>query len=261
MSGTGGDGAGQVRRAPGVQSVDRVLDILETLAAQPRPMGISEIARETGLAQGTVHRLLSSLVSRGYVRRDADRRYGIGMAAAALADSARITLVAGAEPLLRDLVTACGETANLALLDGDQMVYAAQAPSPHTLRIFAEVGRRVPLHCTAVGKAALSTLPTERAAALLRRRPLESRTTHTLASVEAVLEDVASIQARGYAIDEQEQELGVRCLAAPLTGLAGIPAAVSVSAPTERLGLERVEEVGAQVSAVARRLVEVVSAG
>lgn len=253
--------AASSRRGTGVQSVDRVLDILECLATQPRPMGISEIARETGLAQGTVHRLLASLVSRGYVRRDVDRRYGIGMAAAGLADSARNGLIAGAEPVLRDLVDTTGETANLALLDGDQMVYAAQAPSPHTLRIFAEVGRRVPLHCTAVGKAALATLPDARGQALLARRPLEARTEHTLTTVEAVMSDVGRVRDLGHAVDEQEQEIGVRCIAAPLTGLAGITAAVSVSAPTERLPEDAVRTVARAVRRAADRLAEAITAG
>lgn len=221
-------------RPRGVQSVDRALDVLEVLAARPGTLGVTEIAREVGLAQGTVHRLLVALVARGWVRQDPGRRYGVGPAAMRLGDASQRELGAVAAPALRAAVQSTGETANLAVLEGRAMVYVAQAPSPHTLRIFAEVGRRVPLHSTAVGKVALAGLQPDAATALLAGRELEPRTPHTLPNVSAVCAELERVREQGYALDDEEQELGVRCVAVPVP-LEGLSVALSVSGPTERM--------------------------
>jgi IclR family transcriptional regulator, acetate operon repressor len=218
-----------------VQSVDRVVDILETLAGSPAPLGVTEVARQVGLPQASTHRLLTALTSRGYARQDADRRYAVGAAALRLADRAYRELGAVATPYLTEAVRRTGETANLAVLEGGTVVYVAQSPSPHTLRIFAEVGRRVPVHSTAVGKVALAGLPPGQARRVLATQPLEARTPHTLTSTVAVLDAVARAGAEGYALDDEEQELGVRCLAVPVTHAGDLPVALSVSAPAERM--------------------------
>ena len=127
-----------------VQSVDRALALLEALAAAGNPLGVGEVADLTGLPQGTVHRLLQTLQQRGYVRRDRARKYSLGTGAIRLADAAQRALARSARPHLAELVRLSGETANLAVLEGDDVVYVAQIPSPHTLRMFAEVGRHVP---------------------------------------------------------------------------------------------------------------------
>src|SRR5690606_16342841 len=145
---------------PGVQSVDRALDLLEALEPGVA-LGVSDIARRAHLPTGTAHRLLGTLVARGYVRRDAERRYAPGPAALRLADVAQRELATVARRHLTRLVDVVGETANLAVLEGALMAYVAQVPSPHTLRIFAAVGRRVPVYSTAVGKAVLAALPEE----------------------------------------------------------------------------------------------------
>lgn len=228
-------------RARGVQSVDRALDVLELLAAAPGPLGVTEVAREVGLAPGTAHRLLGALVGRGWVRQDEGRRYAVGPAARRLGDAAAGRLAALAAPSLRAAVEATGETANLAALEGSVMVYLAQSPSPHTLRIFAEVGRRVPLHSTAVGKVVLAGLGPAALGALLDRvGPLPApRTPHTLATVEDLGAELDRVRGQGYALDDEEQELGVRCVAVPVGAGPGADLALSVSGPTERLTRER----------------------
>lgn len=224
-----------------VQSVGRALDILEALA-DAAPLGVVELARQVGLAQGTTHRLLATLAERGYVRQDGERRYHLGLAGARLADGAQRDLAALARPALAGVVEQVGETANLAVLDGAGMTYVAQAPSPHTLRIFAEVGRRVPIHSTAVGKAVLAALEDGVRDALLTGLTLEGRTPYTLTSVESLRAALQNVRAQGFAVDEQEQELGVRCVAVALPGGLGGPgvsAAISVSGPAERFTIER----------------------
>jgi IclR family acetate operon transcriptional repressor len=143
-----------------------------------------------------------------------------------------------------------GETANLAVLEGDDVVYIAQVSSPHTLRMFAEVGRHVPPHSTAVGKVLLAGLPREEALAILGRAGLPERTPATitrLATFEAELDRVAE---QGWAVDEEEQETGVRCVAVPVG-----PAAMSLSGPAERFAGSAVPGLVGSMRAVARAFV------
>jgi IclR family transcriptional regulator, acetate operon repressor len=227
----------EVSRSPGsVQAVDRALALLETLAAAGAPLGIGEVVERTGLAQATVHRLLQSLQQRGYVRRVGARKYAVGTAALRLGDAAQRSLARSVRPLLAGLVEASGETANLAVLEGDDVVYVAQVPSPHTLRMFAEVGRHVPPHSTAVGKVLLAALPREQALALLGRTGLPSRTPATLTDLAGFEQELDAVHANGWAADEEEQETGVRCVAVPLCDDDGVVAAVSLSGPAERFG-------------------------
>jgi IclR family acetate operon transcriptional repressor len=217
-----------------VQVVDRALDVLEALAAAGGPVGVGELGERTGLPQGTVHRILRSLQERGYVRRDASRKYSVGTAAVRLADAAQRSLARTARPYLAELVAISGETANLAVLEGIDVVYVAQVSSPHTLRMFAEVGRHVPPHSTAVGKVLLAAMPREEARGILRRTGLAARTAATitdLADLEAELDLVA---AQAWAADEEEHEAGIRCVAVPIGGEGPTLAAMSVSGPAER---------------------------
>lgn len=240
-------------RPPGVQSVDRTLDILELLASSPEPVGVTEVSRRLGLAQGTAHRLLGTLVQRGWARHDTGRRYAVGPAAMRVGDAAYRALGSSAGPVLRDAVQATGETANLAVLEGTQMVYVAQAPSPHTLRIFAEVGRRVPLHSTAVGKVALARMAPATRRALLGSGPLPSRTPHTVTAPDRLDTHLARVHEQGFALDDEEQELGVRCVAVPVP-LAGLEVSLSVSGPTERMTPEAARAAVPALQRLARLL-------
>jgi IclR family acetate operon transcriptional repressor len=227
------------RSAGSVQSVDRALSLLEELAVAEAPMGVGQLAERTGLPQGTAHRLLHGLLLRGYVRHDASRKYSVGTAALRLGDAAQRSLTRSVRPYLAELVDASGETANLAVLEGDDVVYVAQVPSPHTLRMFAEVGRHVPPHSTAVGKVLLAALPRERAFSILRRTGLPRRTPTTITSLDELGRELDSVRERGWAADEEEQEAGVRCVAVPVGSVhEGDPvvAAVSLSGPAERFG-------------------------
>ena len=118
-----------------------------------------------------------------------------------------------ATPYLAGLVDKFGETTNMAMLEGDAAVYVAQVPSPRAMRMFTEVGRFVMPHCTGVGKAMLSTLPDDEVRALLGRTGMPPRTEHTITSPDAMVAALGEVREQGYAIDDGEQELGVRCVA------------------------------------------------
>jgi IclR family acetate operon transcriptional repressor len=239
------------RPAGPVQSVDRALALLEVLARAEAPVGVGELAERTGLAQATAHRLLRGMQMRGYVRHDVSRKYSVGTAALRLGDAAQRSLARSAQPYLAELVELSGETANLAVLEGDDVVYVAQVSSPHTLRMFAEVGRHVPPHSTAVGKVLLAAMPRERALSLLRRTGLPRRTPATVTDLDAMAAELDAVLRQGWAADEGEQESGVRCVAVPVGSGDQVLAAVSLSGPAERFtggGDPRLVETMRQVS-------------
>ncbi|MFF5211864.1 IclR family transcriptional regulator [Streptosporangium sp. NPDC000396] len=219
----------------GVQSVDRTLDVLEALAEQGGEAGLSEIAVRTGLPYGTIHRLLRTLLARGYVRQESDRRYALGGALVRLGGVAERMVGAWAQPYLAKMVELSGETANLAVLEGDFVVYVAQVPSPRRLRMFAEVGRRVLPHSTAVGKVLMADRADSEVTSLIGRTGMPRRTSNTITDLPAMLAELERVRERGYAMDLGEEELGVHCLAVGVHDGARTVAAMSVSGPAERI--------------------------
>ncbi|MGW7479963.1 IclR family transcriptional regulator [Nonomuraea muscovyensis] len=218
-----------------MQSVERALDVLEALAEHGGEAALSEIAARTGLPYGTIHRLLQTLLTRGYVRQESDRRYALGAGLVRLGGVAEGMVGTWARPHLAKMVELSGETANLAVLEGDFIVYVAQVPSPRRLRMFAEVGRRVLPHSTAVGKVLLAGRAAEEAVTLLERTGMPRRTPNTITETRAMLAELALVRDRGYALDLGEEELGVHCLAVPVHDGERVVAAMSVSGPAERI--------------------------
>jgi IclR family acetate operon transcriptional repressor len=218
-----------------VQSVERALDVLEALAEHGGEAGLSEIAARTGLPYGTIHRLLQTLLARGYVRQESDRRYALGGGLVRLGGIAESMVGVWAQPYLTKMVELSGETANLAVLEGDFVVYVAQVPSPRRLRMFAEVGRRVLPHSTAVGKVLLAGRPAADAVAVFERTGMPRRTPNTFTDLTSMRAELDLVRARGYAMDLGEEELGVHCLAVPVWDGGRVVAAMSVSGPAERI--------------------------
>lgn len=218
-----------------VQSVERALDVLEALAEHGGEAALSEIAARTGLPYGTIHRLLRTLLARGYVRQESDRRYALGGGLVRLGGIAESMVGVWAQPYLAKMVELSGETANLAVLEGDFIVYVAQVPSPRRLRMFAEVGRRVLPHSTAVGKVLLAGRPAAEAMAVFERTGMPRRTPNTITDLPAMLAELGAVKARGYAMDLGEEELDVHCLAVPVLDGERVVAAMSVSGPAGRI--------------------------
>jgi IclR family acetate operon transcriptional repressor len=222
------------RRTGGVQSIGRAFAVLELIAAHGGAMGLSRLAGLSGLPLPTLHRLARTLVDLGYLRQEPSRQYALGPRLLLLAESSSTMFNSLALPHLRNLVDELGETANLAMLDGDQVAYVAQAPGRHSMRMFTEVGRRVQPHCTAVGKALLASSSDDDVRALLRRTGLPRHTPHTMTDPDVFLAALHGVRASGYALDEGEQEVGVRCVAVAVPDTA-IRLAVSVSGPAPRM--------------------------
>ena len=240
-----------------MQSVDRALQLLEVLAHGGGRLPITELAARTGLSLGTVHRLLASLAARGYVRQEPDRRYALGTALLPLGDAATRLLSSWALPYLSQLAEQCGETANLAVLEDDHVIYVAQAPGRHRMRMFTEVGRRVLPHSTAVGKVLLAWQDPDHVRRIVTRLGLPGHTPRTLTSLAAFGEELAVVRERGWAVDDEEEELGVRCMAVPVGPGEGAVAALSVSGPASRVSAGQpdvVEALRAVAGELARTL-------
>ncbi len=229
------------------------MQLLEHLADAGGSMRLADIEAVAALPLPTIHRLLRSLARNGYVQQEPSKRYALGPRLIRLGETAGRAWGAWAKPLLVELVAQVGETANLAVLEGDKVVYVAQVPSPHLMRMFTEVGRRLPVHSTGVGKALLSQLSDEQISGLLARTGMPVQTPHTLTDPRALMDQLALVRTRGWAVDDAEQELGVRCVAAPIV-TGSVRAAVSVSGPSGRLTAELVDQIGPVLARTAHLL-------
>ncbi|MBY3553662.1 IclR family transcriptional regulator [Modestobacter lapidis] len=223
-----------------MQSIGRALQMLEVIADAGGQMSLSELASVTGMPVPTIHRILRTLVDCGYVRQLPNRRYALDARLIPLGEAASAMLGQWARPVLAELVEALGETANLAVFDGDLVMYTCQVPSKHSMRMFTEVGRRVFAHSTGAGKALLSQLSDEEVRNLVGRTGLPAETPNTITDVDVLSAQLQTIREQGYAMDEGEQEVGVRCVAVPVQG-AATRLSVSVSGPEPRMTPELVE--------------------
>jgi IclR family acetate operon transcriptional repressor len=226
----------------GVQSIARAFYLLELISAAGGEVTISELADRSALPLPTIHRIIRTLITSGYVIQQPSRRYALGPRLIGLGETASRVLGAWVRPRLTNLMEAVGETANMAILDGDKAVYIAQVPSKHSMRMFTEVGRRVDLHCTGVGKALLAQLPPPTALEIIRQTGMPARTKHSITDPDELMNALDQARERGYVIDDGEQEIGVRCVAVPVPGAPTLTT-ISVSGPETRLTPEVIEHV------------------
>ncbi len=236
-----------------VQSITRMFDVFEALALAEEELSLTRLHAQLNLPLPTLHRLLHVLVERGYVEQNDDsRRYGPGLRILEIAEAAkrnsRFDLCRVVRPFLQRLTDDSGESSNLVIRHNTKVVYVEQVPSPRSVRMFTQVGHRAPLYCTGAGKAILSCLSTEHLDAYVATVQLERLTPQTLASREDLVQEIVNVRHHGFAVDNEEFEIGVRCVAAPIVDPAGrCVAAISVSGPTTRMTRRRAEELGPQV--------------
>jgi IclR family transcriptional regulator, KDG regulon repressor len=230
-----------------VQSIVRALTLMEALGDSRGEIGIADLSKRVGLHISTTHRILGTLIDRGYARQNPDTgRYALGAEALHLADSylGQVDLRRVARPILERLSHGTGETANLVILDGREALYLDKAESAQTLRIFSRIGHRAPLHCTAVGKVLLAYRSAAEANALLGSGPMEALTKHTITSPSQLRRELDKVRDQGFAMDREECEEETCCIAVPIHNARGaVEAALSVSAPAVRLTPRRMEEL------------------
>ncbi len=251
-------GPSRPERRGQVQALQRALRILTTLADSHEGLGLREVAEIVGLPPSTTHRLLTTLESARFVRYDANeglwqigvQAFVVGCAFARNRDLLRI-----ARPYMRRLMEASGETTNLYIEDEGEAVCIGQVESRHFVRAIARPGGRVRLHASAAGKALLAFRDEPELAVVLRRHGLERFTEYTIDRPARLREHLAQVRARGFAVDDEENALGVRCVAAPLFDEDGrAVAAISVSGPKSRLDDARLEALGPRVRQIAEAI-------
>ncbi len=251
--GTAGDGtAGQV------QSVTRALNILKRLSEQEYGLSLSDLAQSVGLAQSTTHRLLTTLQAERFVRFDTARGvWTVGVQSFIVGNSfiRSRNLVAIAYPFMQQLMEETEETANLAVENDGVAVYLAQIECAQVMRAFVVPGSQAPLHCSGVGKALLAAQPEATMAKLVRRRGLSQVTRNTITSPAALRDELAVCRVKGYAYDDEEQAIGLRCVASVVFDEFARPlAALSVSGPKARIDDDRLPVIGVAVKAMAGRI-------
>jgi DNA-binding IclR family transcriptional regulator len=232
------------------------LALVEHVADSDRPLRLVDLVEASGLPRPTVLRLLDVLCRAEVLRTDSGGAYGLGPRVAAWGQSFldRLDLRAQAADLMEELVEISGETCFLGVLDGRQVLYVAAVNSPKPVRPAARPGHRNPLHCTGIGKVLLSGLDDDGVREHLAG-PLERRTENTLTDPAALLDQVALVRRRGFAVDEIENEEGVRCVAAPVRDHTGVVVAgLSVSAPAYRFSTEDVHRLAPDVLRVTTEL-------
>ena len=231
--------------------------MLEALASRRGATGISDLAQVVGLHVSTVHRLLATLVDRGYVRQDPDSsRYHLGARVFGLANAAdvHLDLRLVARPYLERMMRNSGETANLVTSNETEVVYLDQVASMHLVKMFTTPGLRAPLYCTGTGKVMLAHRASEDAEIVLAA-PMRRYTPRTIVTRAALENELATIRKQGFCIDNEEMEEGVRCLAVPIFDRrSACVGAMSVSGPTTRMTPERVEKLAPIAKAIALEL-------
>ena len=233
-------------RSYNVRAVERAVQVLLAFDDEHAEQGVSDIAQTTGLPKATAHRIMMTLFNTGFLERMADGekfRLGLPLVGLGLGALRRLDVRRAARPYMQRLVDDLQEICTLGVFDRGQVLYVEVVHSPHSLTIAARVGRHLAAHCTASGKVLLAFLPAEVAESVLRSS-LEAYTEKTITSPERLREELEAVRQRGYAIADEELEVGVWAISAPIRDIdRNVVAAMSVPFPTNRLDPERIPEI------------------
>lgn len=246
---------GQEFRLP---SVDRAMSLFELLANAQRGMTLSELSRKLNIPKSTTHYLIHTLVTRGYVQRGADGRHyllGLRLSDVASASAAELNLRTMATPFLRQMAARLNLTSTATVLRGAEGVIVARIESFQDTGGGAWIGRHVDLHCTAQGKALISTLAEEHLDRLFAGRELAHYTSKTISSLTSLKAHLTQVRANGFALNDEEQVIGLRAIAVPVIDPIGaVVASVSVRGSTAQIPLSRVPQIARDVMPIAYAL-------
>lgn len=230
-----------VRDAPQrlIQSVDRALDLLDALAAAGGELALKDLSRQVGLSKSTCHGLLITMERRDIVGQTPSGNYTLGLRLTELGNLAvnRLDLRREARAILRHLSAEFKETVHLVTSQGLDVVYIDKVESEHSIRTVTQIGTRLPAACTGVGKAILANLPPERFEKVMNAIALTPRTHTTITDRQKFREHMLEVRQRGWAIDDEEFDIGLRCVAAPIFNhTRTCLGALSISGPAVRMG-------------------------
>jgi DNA-binding IclR family transcriptional regulator len=244
-------------KAPRVNAVHRGLQILEMLAEQRKAWSTSEISRRLKIPKSTTSYLLHTLETRGYLHREGNGSYRLSMKLLALGSQAQhgVEVREAALPILRRLVAETGITGHVAVLEGNAAIYIERVPAPGFIQMDTWVGRQMPLHSTSSGKALLAFLPEQHVEPLLAGALLQRFTPKTIVSLPRLKQELRRIRETGFAVDDEENTPGVRCIAAPIFDRFGREAAaISLTGPVQQIPTEQVARIAEKVKEAARQV-------
>ena len=238
-----------------IHVIDRAAQILDCFGFDHQELSVSEIGAKTGLHRSTAHRILMALEYNDLIKQNPSTgKYHLGIKLFKLGHQAvsQLNLREICRPFLSRLMNDTKETIHLAVLDDDQVLYLDKVEGPHALRMPSRVGRYIPTYCTSLGKAMLSCLDDQEVKSILRKQTLKPHTENTVKNINQLLADLGSVRKRGYAVDNEEIEIGLRCVGAPLRDYTGgMVGAISVAAPSARLSEKNTPVIGRMVIAIA----------
>lgn len=241
-----------------VQSAERIFKVLEILADNGE-MGLMELSTELGLHKSTVHRLLMSLICMGYAKQnEKNQKYTLTYKLVNMSGKIleRMDIVEIAKPYLERLSNISGETVHLVRRDGSDILYIHKIEAKvGTIRMVSHVGMIHPMYCSGVGKAIMATLPEKEVKKIWDASVIERKTAKTIVTFEDMMKTLEQVRKNGYALDDEENEEGVRCIAASLRGYGkSVKYAFSISGPVSRMTKERIEELAADMKKVQAEL-------
>ena len=243
------------------QSLIRALTLLERLSAAPGGVNLTDLSQQLGMPAATVHRLLSTFEELDFVEQDAKLGlWFVGLKAFTVGNAFlnRRDFVASARPHMHRLVEQCGETVNLGVIDQGEVVFISQVESREVMRMIVRLGSRSPIHASGVGKALLASMSEQQVARILQLRGLARYTDHTIDSPAALREELEQVRQQGYALDDEEHAVGLRCVAAPIFDENGQAlAAISLSGPKARIVDSRLSELGNAIRQTAVEITQV----
>lgn len=241
-----------------VKSVSRALDIITLVSLKKGGLGVTEIANQIDINKSSVYRILSTLVQYGYVEQDHETgRYKLGYKFLEISSKLleSIDLRAEARMYLQELENETNEVIHLVVYDQGEVVYIEKLDGNETLRMHSKVGKRAPMHCTSVGKAILAHLPSSIVLDILDRKGLPMHTDKTITNKEAFLAELMTVRQKGYALDLEENEYGITCIAVPIFDHMGQAiAAVSISGPTIRMTEQRLDQLQIRMQHIGKQI-------
>ena len=238
-----------------LQTISRSIQLLRCFDDEPE-LGISELAQRLGLAKSTVYGIVSTLELHNFLEQDSRTgRYRLGIEIFRLGTKVKSDLLNLARPYMEKLVSDFSETVHLVVPDQCSILYIHKIESPHSMRICSRVGERLPLYCTAVGKALLAQMGETEQAAVIRATSFHPFTPYTIQDAAVLTRQLAQIKAAGFAVDREELEIGLTCVAAPIFDGDGKPsAAISVAGPTMRMTNLTIETIARGLLGVTREI-------
>ena len=241
-----------------IKSIDKVLDLLEFLSINEQEIGVAEISKKINMGISTVHRILTTLKSRGYINQNeqtAKYRLGIKLFELGCAVQNTKRLVEIAKPYLRELSEITTEIVNLAILEGREVIYLSKIESTEVLTVNIKSGTRVLAHCTALGKVLLAFIPDREFDGLYKAdEPLSSLTSKSISSLEELKKNLKKVKEQGYAVDREEYKIGINCIGVPIFGRNGAIAAISITGPSSRFSIDKMENVKDKLITISKEI-------